>query len=493
MSAKIRTALAAAGLAVAIVVAATGIETMRQGHAAEPPVSAPASVQQTQNAVSGPETLSRAFRTASQEAMASVVYVQVESQRRVVTSLWPFGNQGQAETIPQTGSGSGVIFRADGYILTNNHVVQDASRVEVTLTDGRQFVAEVIGRDPRTDIAVVRIDAADLPAAQLGAADEMQVGDWVVALGYPLSLGSTATAGIVSAKGRSLGILRQNGEVDPEMTLEAFIQTDAAINPGNSGGALVNLEGEVIGINTAIASRTGFYSGYGFAVPIDLAKRVADDLIEYGEYRRPRLGVGVQSLSPADVEIYKVPTNKGAEVIQVDPSGPGEAAGLELGDVIVTLDSKPIEDSNQLIEMLAVYQPGQQVELEVYRDGSKRTIDAKLGVFETGRRPDRVAEAPRDDGVGKLGFAAANITDRLAEQFKLQTTDGVVITDVNPRSGAAPYLQPGVIVERVNGTPVRTVDDLQKTAEGLREGAAVSMVVRFPDGTQRIVNYRPSA
>jgi serine protease Do len=497
VSTRIRTALTAGGLVVALVVAATGLETIRQGHAAETvseatTASAQAGQQSQQSQETpGLETLSRAFRKASQEAMASVVYVQVEAERRVA-SILPFGNQGQPETRPQYGSGSGVIFRADGYVLTNNHVIEGATRVRVTLQDGREFSAEVVGRDPRTDIAVVRIDAADLPAAQLGNADDMQVGDWVVALGYPLSLGSTATAGIVSAKGRSLGILEQNGEVDRGMTLEAFLQTDAAINPGNSGGPLVDLEGRVIGINTAIASRTGYYQGYGFAVPVNLAKRVADDLIEHGEYRRPRLGVAVQTLSPADVEVYRLPSNKGAEVIQVDAGGPGEKAGLHLGDVIVSLDSKPVEDSNQLIEMLAVYQPGQEIDLELYRDGRKRSIGATLDVFETGRRAERVVSAPREEGMSKLGFAAANLTERLAERFNLQSPEGVVVTDVNPRSGAAPYLQAGVVIERVNGTPIKTIDDLEKVSRDAREGAAVSIVVRLPDGTQRIANYRPS-
>jgi serine protease Do len=218
---------------------------------------------------------------------------------------------------------------------------------------------------------------------------------------------------------------------------------------------------------------------------------VADDLIEHGEYRRPRLGVGVQSLSQADVEVYKLPSNKGAEVIQVDAGGPGKNAGLELGDVIVTLDNKPIEDSNQLIEMLAVYQPNQEVDLEVYRDGRKRSVHATLGVFETGRRVSRVASAPREESVGKLGFAAANITNRLAQRFDLQTTDGVVITEVNPRSGAV-VLAPGMVIEKVNGTKISNLDDLEEVTRQARDGAAVSLVVRIPDGTQRIVNYRPS-
>src|SRR5690606_10585608 len=223
------------------------------------------------------------------------------------------------------------IISEDGYVLTNNHVVDNASRVTVTMTDRRQFDATVVGRDPNTDVAVLKIDATNLPVVRIGNSDEIQVGDWVLALGYPLSLGETVTAGIVSAKGKNIGIMGRNEEA--AAPLEHFIQTDAAINPGNSGGPLVNLRGEAVGINSAIASPTGTYSGYGFAVPIRLAKRVADDLIEYGVVHRPRLAVVIHDVGPADIDAFSLPNAAGA-VVQTLQDGPARDAGVQIGDVI---------------------------------------------------------------------------------------------------------------------------------------------------------------
>ncbi|MBA2670359.1 MAG: trypsin-like peptidase domain-containing protein, partial [Gemmatimonadetes bacterium] len=255
-------------------------------------------------AIGGAEALSSVFRGASRAALPGVVFVEVESVSRSASTVpdqfrgTPFedffgGSRPQQQT-PRQGSGSGFIISPDGYLLTNDHVVANATRVTVTLSDRRQFAAEVIGRDPNTDVAVLKIEASDLPVVRLGSAEGLEVGDWVLALGYPLSLGETVTAGIVSAKGRNLGIMRQNRNA--AAPLEHFIQTDAAINPGNSGGPLVNLRGEVVGINTAIASPTGTYAGYGFAVPIQLARRVADDLIRHGVVHRPRIGVEIRDI-----------------------------------------------------------------------------------------------------------------------------------------------------------------------------------------------------
>src|SRR5690606_3071574 len=243
---------------------------------------------------------------------------------------------------PRSGSGSGFIISPDGYVMTNNHVVENASRVTVTLTDRRQFDATVVGRDPNTDVAVLKIDGDNLPTVQLGNSDELQVGDWVLALGYPLSLGETVTAGIVSAKGKNIGIMGRNEEA--AAPLEHFIQTDAAINPGNSGGPLVNLRGEAIGINSAIASPTGTYSGYGFAVPIRLAKRVADDLIRYGTVHRPRLAVQIKDVEPADIDVFGLPGADGS-VVTVVQDGPARLAGVQAGDVIVAVDGQRVRDT----------------------------------------------------------------------------------------------------------------------------------------------------
>ncbi|HYH80577.1 MAG TPA: trypsin-like peptidase domain-containing protein, partial [Longimicrobium sp.] len=256
-------------------------------------------------------SLSTAFRAASQSALTAVVQVRVESAARTVSQQVPpefrgtpfeemFGG-GRMRVPPQQGSGSGFIISADGYVVTNNHVVDQASRVKVVLSDKREYDARVVGRDPDTDVAVLKIDGRGLPVARMGDSDQLETGDWVLALGYPLQLGQTTTAGIVSAKGRSIGIMeRGNPNGNP---LEHYIQTDAAINPGNSGGPLVDLEGRVVGVNSAIASPTGYYSGYGFAVPINLARRVADDLVKFGVVHRPMMGVQIRDVTTADAEV----------------------------------------------------------------------------------------------------------------------------------------------------------------------------------------------
>src|SRR5690606_6824878 len=262
---------------------------------------------------------------------------------------------------PREGSGSGFIFDSRGYVMTNRHVVADADEVIVTLSDGREYRATVVGTDPMTDVAVIRIDpngGKPLPVATLGSSEDLQVGDWVLALGNPLGLDFTVTAGIVSAKGRNVGILRREANLS---AVEAFIQTDAAINPGNSGGPLADLTGRVVGVNTAIASATGFYAGYGFAIPIEVARKVANDLIEHGVVRRPRLGVLVEEINATDAEVYGLDEVAGAEVKQVQEGTPAAKAGLKVGDVIVGLDGVPIRTATQLISSLAQREPGEKV------------------------------------------------------------------------------------------------------------------------------------
>jgi len=445
-----------------------------------------------------PEELSRAFRRATERALPSVVFVEVEAVRRARIEVpEPFRGtpwedlfrRGEPQSAPRVGNGSGVIFRPDGYILTNNHVVDGANRVRVVMQDRREFEARVIGRDPNTDIAVLKVDATGLPAATLGDSDAVEVGDWVIALGYPLHLGSTATAGIVSAKGRSLGIIGRNEEASAP--LEAFIQTDAAINPGNSGGALVDLEGRLIGINTAIASPTGYYSGYGFAVPIHLARRVAEDLIERGAVQRPRLGVQIDEVDPADAEVYRLERATGVEVKGVEPGGSAERAGIRLGDVIVGVDGRTVESTGALMELLARYRPGQRVTLDVVRYGERLRVPVELGAFESQRRADGSETSQAADGLGRLGFRAADPTSAAAKRLGVQAERGAVVVDVEAGGPAARAgVQPGLVVERFNGREVGSAAELERLAREVRPGQAVSLVVTLPDGRSTIVNYR---
>ncbi|HEX6938934.1 MAG TPA: trypsin-like peptidase domain-containing protein [Longimicrobiales bacterium] len=445
-----------------------------------------------------PEQLSRAFRRAAERSLPGVVHVQVQAVRPARIEVpEPFRGtpweelfrRGQPSPESRQGSGSGFVFRPDGYILTNNHVIEGAERVTVVLQDRREFEARVVGRDPNTDVAVLKIDAENLPVVELGESEAVAVGDWVVALGYPLRLGATATAGIVSAKGRRLGIIGQDEEASAP--LEHFIQTDAAINPGNSGGPLVDLDGRAIGINTAIASPTGYYSGYGFAVPIDLAKRVAEDLLEHGAVRRPKLGVAIDDVGPADREVYRLDRAAGAEVKRVEEGGPAARAGLRLGDVIVAVDGHPVESSGDLMELLALKDPNDTVELDVVRYGERLRIRVELGTFEPAVTVERDTGREKKDALSRLGFTASELTPALARRLGVEARDGVVVTRVEEASPAARAgLRPGAVIESVNGREVADVSDLNRATRALRDGQAVSLVIILPDGTRTIVNYR---
>src|SRR4051812_36435497 len=379
----------------------------------------PAHAQQAQPATSlaaaagSPAGLSTAFRAASRAAIDAVVQVRTEIASRTVAQQIPpelkgtpfegmFGG-GMMRTPPQAASGSGFIIDAAGYVVTNNHVVDGASHITVVLNDKREYSARVVGRDPNTDIAVLKIEARGPPPARLGDSEGLDTGDWVLALGSPLQLEQTTTAGIVSAKGRSIGIMdRSNGANAP---LEHYIQTDAAINPGNSGGPLVDLQGRVIGVNSAIASPTGYYSGYGFAVPINLARRVTDDLIRYGEVHRPMMGVEIRDATPADAEVFRLPSPDGA-VVASEPKGAAQGAGLQLGDVIVALDGQPVRSRGDLMESVMRREPGDQVKVDYIRYGSRRSATLRLTQMQGAPALPRDAEGPgdADDAVDRVGF-----------------------------------------------------------------------------------------
>ncbi len=455
-------------------------------------------------AVASANNLSGAFRAASSAAMPGVVHVRVTQASRSVSAQVPPQFRGtpwedmfrgqQGGGMPRAGSGSGFIISPDGYILTNNHVVDGADRVNVILSDKREFEARVVGRDPNTDVAVVKIDARNLPTVRLGDADGLEVGDWVLALGYPLDLGQTTTAGIVSAKGRTIGIMGRSGAEAP---LEHFIQTDAAINPGNSGGPLVDLQGRVIGINSAIASPTGFYSGYGFAVPINLARRVAEDLMRDGRVHRPMIGVEIRDATSADAEVFRLPSPNGA-VVSGEPRGPAAGAGLKLGDVIVAVDGQAVGGSGDLMEMVMRKRPGDRVALDIIRYGDRRRVELRLEEFQA---ETRRASADRDDAEsrveevaaaepGKLGFRAQVVTPEIARELRMERAEGVVISAVDANGPAYGALDRGMVVQRVNGRAVSSIDDLRAAADAVRPGQAVSVQVRLPDGRETIINYR---
>ncbi len=364
--------------------------------------------------------------------------------------------QGQPREQKEHSLGSGVIVSPDGYILTNNHVVDDATDIEVVLKDKRQMKARVVGTDPRTDIAVLKIPATGLTSVTIGASNKMRVGDVVLAIGDPFGIGETVTMGIVSALGRrSLDIEGAGGYED-------FIQTDASINPGNSGGALVNTRGQLIGINTAIISNGGGGNqGIGFAVPIDMARHVMEQLVSNGKVTRGYLGVSIQEVTPALAKAFGLPSAEGALVGDVNSDSPGAKAGLLKGDVIVGLNGQPVSDYQDLRLRVSQSAPGDAAKLDIYRNGQKRQMSVTLGEL-----PDQQAaakDAPQANEDAMEGVQVQALTPDLAEQLKVPaSTHGVVVTRVDPDSAAAEgMLQRGDVIQEVNHKPVVTPEQLR--------------------------------
>jgi serine protease Do len=366
------------------------------------------------------------------------------------------GRQGRTPQAPEShregGLGSGVIVSSDGYILTNNHVVDGATDVRVTLPDRREFKAKVIGTDPKTDVAVIKIDAADLPAITVGNSSKLQVGDEVLAIGNPYGVGQTVTMGIVSATGRAnLGI----------EDYEDFIQTDASINPGNSGGALVNDRGELVGINTAIlAAGSGGNQGIGFAVPVNLVREVMDQIVTHGEVTRAYIGVRVQEVTPAIAKAIGLDGPKGALVADVSPNSPAQKAGLQSGDVILSVNGTPIQESNQLRMDISMMGTNQALKLQVFRNGKIQDLSAQTAALP-GEKVERASNEAGSSNSGLEGVAVENLDAELARQVGVApNTTGVVITQVDPASAAASSgLKEGDVIQEVNHKKVTNADD----------------------------------
>ena len=364
---------------------------------------------------------------------------------------------------PMRGVGSGFIVTADGLILTNAHVVDDADEVTVKLTDKREFTAKVLGADKTTDIAVLRIDAKNLPTVKIGNPADIKVGQWVVAIGSPYGFENTVTSGIVSAKSRAL----------PEDSYVPFIQTDAAVNPGNSGGPLFDLKGEVIGINSQIFSRSGGFQGLAFAIPIDVAMQVKDQIVQTGHVSHGKLGITIQEVNQALASNFGLKSPGGALVSSVEKGSPGAKAGLEPGDVILKFESKDISRSSDLPPMVASVKPGSKVTLDVWRNGAPKQLNATIGALQ-----DKTAAATSDKeslGKGRLGVAVRPLT---ADEKRSGDIEGVVVQDV---AGAAERagVQAGDVIIAVNNTPVKSVDELKSLIS--KSGKTVALLVQRND------------
>ena len=381
----------------------------------------------------------------------------------------PFGDffgpyaQGNPSPAPeQRGVGSGFIMSRDGYILTNNHVVEDATQIKVKLANGKEYDGKVVGQDPKTDLALVKIDgASDLHALTLGNSDDLKVGSWVVAIGSPFGLEQTVTAGIVSAKGRVIG----SGPYDN------FIQTDASINPGNSGGPLINIKGEVVGINTAIIASG---KGIGFAIPVNMAKDIAPQLQEKGHVTRGWFGVSIQEMTPELAKSFGLKDKKGALVAEVVTGSPAEKAGIQQGDVIMEFDGKEVADSQELPRMVASTPVGKSVNVKLWRNGKALDQQVKISEME-----ENVEVAKTASHNKTLGIAVQNLTPEMARRLRLKSESGVVVTRVESGSPAADAgIQTGDIIREVNRTPVKNVEDLVQKLEQAKDQNNILLLVQ---------------
>lgn len=463
--------------------------------AIQPVLAAPAVSQQAKDGIQTLKSFSEAFASVAEHVKPAVVSILVEkpSERGMLSRRMPQGHPGRGQDpfewffqLPEgqdeptvKGGGTGMILRADGMVLTNNHVVEGASLIKVVLNDGREFEAKLQGTDPRTDLAVLKIDAKSLPTVSLGSSDDMRVGEWVVAMGNPYGFDYTVTAGIVSAKGRKVVGGRQ---------YEDFIQTDASINPGNSGGPLLNLDGEVIGINTMIA---GIGTGIGFAIPSSMARTVADQLMSDGKVTRPWLGVGIQSLTDEMSKALNVKSKDGALVNQVYEGSPAEKAGLQRGDIITSVNGKPVKESDDLIREVIRGKVGDSIRVAIVRDGKEQVLSVKTDVMpeQPGRANPSVSGSAR---VETLGLGVTSVSQELAKKLGLRSATGVLIQEVLPSSPAArANLREGDLVLEVNRRPVSSVEEFNQAAGQTSQGAVLLLVYR--DGNTMFIPVRLSS
>ena len=458
--------------------------------------------------------LGDAFASVAEHVKPAVVFIKSERRERVSNRRLPpgFDDFFQVPRRPQIeqGSGSGFIVSQDGYILTNNHVVQGADRVTVRLLDNREFTARTIGTDPLTDVAVIKIPATGLTTVHLGNADSTRIGEWVLAIGNPLgeAFTFTVTAGIVSAKGRLLAGLNSS-----RYAIQDFIQTDAAINPGNSGGPLVNVRGEVIGINAAIASPTGYYDGYGFAIPINLARTVMTQLISTGHVERAVIGVSIRQITPEDAEDVKLNEIRGVVVNEFTPpdDSPAKRAGIQEGDVIVSVDGQPIESMAQLMQRIGFKKPGDVVQVTVVRKGGvRKTLPVRLTAAPASQ-PEEVSSnqdggsvrdsGPMDKtlGISVEPLSQENVRDQDLRQV-MRSGGGLIVSQVSPDGPAYQRLadasegNPDIIL-KVNGIQTGSRAELRQALAGVKHGDIVTLTVLYstPDGwQQRVVRLRAS-
>lgn len=425
------------------------------------------------------------FTAAANNTIHAVVHIRTEYERK--SSVYDyffdfrdfFGQRGpQGMPAPIEATGSGVIISTDGYIVTNNHVVAESNSVEVTLNDKRTFNAQVIGTDPSTDLAVIKIDAKDLPYIVYGNSDNVQIGEWVLAVGNPFNLTSTVTAGIVSAKARNINIL---GTPDGS-AIESFIQTDAAVNPGNSGGALVNTRGELVGINAAIASGTGYYAGYSFAIPSNIVRKVASDLIEYGTIQRGFLGVSIRELDSKLAEEEGIDDIHGVYVADVTENGAAQDAGIRGGDIILSIEGVPVNSTSELLGLIGQHRPGDKVNVVVRRGNKESAYSVVLK-----NRDGNVSLVKREDVDVRsvLGASFAAVPEKVKSDLAID--NGVQVNALGEGKLRNAGVRQGFIITRVDGKPVRSVDDLAAAIANKKGGVLIEGI--YPNRTRAYYGF----
>jgi serine protease Do len=509
LKAKTRVVLFAGAVAVIGLGVASGLGWTSTSHAMPPVAEQP---QVPESAVRPALDLSEAFTNLADAVTPAVVRIETRrtvtrrSSRDVPEQFRRFFDQpeDQPQERQAIAGGSGFIVSRDGYILTNNHVVEGANEVRVFFPDRRYFEARVVGADPFTDVAVIKVDVdEELPSMAFGDSDAVKVGEWVLAIGNPgfgasTQLDFTVTAGIISARGRNVQLLQRDLFQDPRYgqelagyAIEDFIQTDAVINPGNSGGPMVNLAGQVVGINSAIASSTGVYQGYGFAIPINLARRIMEDLVEYGHVKRPRLGVQIVDVAAEDAEAYGLPSVSGILVQTVPGDGPATGI-LEAEDVIVALDGQPVGYTSELQAQIAERRPGDRVAVTVYRNGAPRDLTIQLG--EAPINEVSAAVAQRDlMAEERLGIQVERLTEEMADQAGYDEAGGVILSDVAAGSAASRrgvQAALGWKLVRINDVEIDSPTDVRRALDGVAQGQIVSLHFVNPLGDTRVSNVR---
>lgn len=432
--------------------------------------------------------LNNDFSTAVEKSINAVVHIKTITER---TNLiynpfqnWFFGSEPQVQPYIQEGSGSGVIISDNGYIVTNNHVIKNADKIEVTLNDKRKYTAQLIGTDPSTDLAVLKIDEKNLPFIIFGNSDEIKVGEWVLAVGNPFNLYSTVTAGIVSAKGRSIHVI-ENNPANGTFPIESFIQTDAAVNPGNSGGALVNINGELIGINTAIASNNGAYQGYAFAIPVNVVKKVVSDIIEYGTVQRAYLGVSIMDIDANLAKEKKLNTLNGVYIHDVLPDGAADMAGIKQGDIIIKINDRQINKISELQEEISKYRPGDKIQLTILRNNKEQTFEVLL----KNKNNEITLLKKETENYAMLNKLNASFEEVSQEESKRLGIDGgVKVVNIQPGKLMSVGIKKGFIITSINKKKINSIKDLQNAIDN-KQGEMILIEGIYPNGIRAYYGF----